>query len=123
LLYVHNCRPALSAADTPVTSITLVASLRLLTRVNPPDVGWNWNCCACVPLQVYCWMTVPLATPAARASTHFPLPLLASWYHAVGDGWSTGGVVPPPPSHFSASIMNWFCAGLSNVDESRVLVS
>ncbi len=43
-----------------------------------------------VPLQVYCWIGVPLAVAAARASTHVPFALLVSEYHAVSEMGSDG---------------------------------
>jgi hypothetical protein len=42
---------------------------------------------------VYCWIAVPVAVPAARASTHLPLFLLTTEYQVVGEiGPDVGGV-------------------------------
>ena len=110
--------------DTPLTSTTSAGLFRLFTRVKPPSVGWNWNCCAFVPLHANCWITVPLAEAAPRASTHLPLPLFVTAYQAVGEIGPGSGLPPPvcPPSQSSPSIMNRFWSALANVEDNGVFV-
>lgn len=99
---------------------------RLLIRMYAPVVVASWYCWAVEPLQAYCWTAVPLVVPAARASTHFPLPLLTIECQSAGVlGGVVGGVVgvPCPPSQSRPLISHWFCWALANVDEVRVLVS
>jgi hypothetical protein len=96
----------------------------------------NWYCCALLALHAYCWITVPLVVPAARASRHLLLFLLMTEYQVAGligpaggvdvggaevGGVLVGGVLLCPASQRRPWISHLFCCALAKVDEVRVL--
>jgi hypothetical protein len=90
--------------DTPVTSHTCATLLKLLTRKSPPLVVWNCHSWAVLPLQVNCCTAVPFAVPAARASTHLPLPVSTTVYQVLATTAALAGVVDNSARQVAATV-------------------